>query len=46
MQIIKEGFEILMWEAFWTEHTLDKWVIYKDAIKNLRLELCSKVLTL
>ena len=34
MQMIKEGFEILKWEAFWTEHTLDGCVIYKDAIKK------------
>ena len=38
MQIIKEGFEILKCEAFWTEHTSDEWVIYKDAIKKLRLK--------
>ena len=43
MQIIKEGFEILKWEAFWVEHTSNEWVIYKDAIKKRRLKLCSKV---
>ena len=43
MQIFKEGFEILKWNAFWAEHTSDEWVIYKDAIKKLRLKSCSKV---
>ena len=43
MQIIKEGFEILKWKAFWAEHTSDGWVIYKDAIKKLCLKLCSNV---
>ena len=43
MQIFKEGFEILTWNAFWAEHTSDEWVIYKDAIKKLRLKSCSKV---
>ena len=43
IQIIKEVFEILKWEVFWAEHTSDKWVIYKDPIKKLRLKLCSKV---
>ena len=44
MQIIKEVVEILEWEVFWAEHTSDEWVIYKDAIKKLRLKLRSKVL--
>ena len=43
MQIFKEGFEILKWNAFWAEHTSDEWVIYKDAIEKLRLKSCSKV---
>ena len=43
MQIFKQGFEILKWNAFWAEHTSDEWVIYKDAIKKLRLKSCSKV---
>ena len=43
MQIIKEGFEILRWEAFWAEYISDEWLIYKDVIKKLCLKLCSKV---
>ena len=39
MQIFKQGFEILKWNAFWAEHTSDEW----DAIKKLRLKSCSKV---
>ena len=43
MQVIKEGFEIMKWEAFWAEHTSNKWVIYKDAIKKLCLKFCSNL---
>ena len=35
--------KILKWEAFWAEHISNEWVVYKDAIKKLRLKLCSKV---
>ena len=39
----KSSRKALKWEAFWAEHTLDEWEIYKDAIKKRRLKLCSKV---
>ena len=39
----KSSRKALKWEAFWAEHTLDEWEIYKDAIKKRRLKFCSKV---
>ena len=43
IQIMKKGFKTLKWQAFWAEHTLDEWMIYKDAIKKLRLKLYLKL---
>ena len=40
---MKKGFKTLKWKAFWAEHTLDEWRIYKDAIKKLRLKLYLKL---